>query len=75
LIQEITLPRTAEAYVHAVYCLAQHYHRPPDALSDPEVREYLLHLHLNTAKPASTLNVAVSGLRFFFRHVAVIPKG
>lgn len=73
LIEEITLrnysPRTAEAYVHAVYCLAQHYHRSPDTLSDEELREYLLHLHLNTGKAASTLNVAVSGLRFFYQRV------
>ena len=46
LIEEITLrnysPRTAEAYVHAVYGLAKHYSRSPDTLSDPEIREYLL---------------------------------
>ncbi|HEY5909297.1 MAG TPA: IS91 family transposase [Verrucomicrobiae bacterium] len=77
LIEEITLrnysPRTVEAYVHAVYCLAQHYHRSPDTLSDPELRQYLLHLHLNTGKSASTLNVAVSGLRFFYQRVLHRP--
>jgi site-specific recombinase XerD len=73
LIEEITLrnysPRTAEAYVHAVSCLAQHYQRAPDTLTDPEIRQYLLQLHLKGGLSASTLNVAVSGLRFFYRHV------
>jgi integrase/recombinase XerD len=73
LIEEITLrnysPRTVEAYVHAVQELARHYRRPPDRLSDPELREYLLYLHRETGKAASTLNVAVSGLRFFYLHV------
>lgn len=77
LIEEITLrnysPRTAEAYVHAVYGLAEYYHRSPDTLSDPEIRQYLLHLHLNTGKAASTLNVAVSGLRFFYQRVLHRP--
>jgi hypothetical protein len=73
LIEEITLrnysPRTVEAYVHAVQELARHYRRPPDRLSDPELREYLLYLHRDTGKAASTLNVAVSGLRFFYLRV------
>lgn len=79
LIEEVTLrgysERTQEAYVHAVASLAQHYSRAPDLLSDQEVREYLLHLHLHTAKAASTLNVAVSGLRFFYRWVLRRPFG
>jgi integrase/recombinase XerD len=79
LIEELTLrgysEKTHEAYVHAVASLAQHYHRAPDRLSDEEVRAYLLHLHLNTPKAASTLNVAVSGLRFFYRWVLRRPFG
>src|SRR3974377_1142207 len=73
LIEELALRgyshRTEEAYVHAVAGLAQHYHRAPDQLSDEEVRAYLLHLHLKTTLSASTLNVAVSGLRFFYHRV------
>lgn len=73
LIEEIALrgysDKTKEAYVHAVSCLAGHYGRSPDRLSDEETRSYLLHLHLHGGKAASTLNVAVSGLRFFYRYV------
>ena len=77
LIEEIALrgysDKTQEAYVHAVACLARHYHRPPDGLSDEELRAYLLHLHQDTPKAASTLNVAVSGLRFFYQRVLHRP--
>jgi len=77
LIEELALrgysPKTEEAYVHAVATLAQRYGRSPDALSDEEVRAYLLHLHLETSKSASTLNVIVSGLRFFYRWVLKRP--
>lgn len=77
LIEEIALrgysDKTRDAYVHAVACLAQHYHRSPDRLSDEELRAYLLHLHRDGAKAASTLNVAVSGLRFFYQRVLHRP--
>lgn len=77
LIEEIALrgysDKTKEAYVHAVACVAEHYHRSPDQLSDEELRAYLLHLHLEGNKAASTLNVAVSGLRFFYQRVLHRP--
>jgi len=77
LIEEIALrgysPKTQQAYVHAVACLAQHYGRAPDALSDEELRAYLLQLHLKGDKARSTLNVAVSGLRFFYQRVLHRP--
>src|SRR5512137_1545301 len=77
LIEEIALRgyslKTRDAYVHAVACLAQHYGRPPDQLSDEPLRAYLLHLHLQGDKARSTLNVAVSGLRFFYHRVLHRP--
>jgi hypothetical protein len=36
--------RTQEAYLRAVRQLADHFHTPPDRLSEQQVREYLLHL-------------------------------
>jgi integrase/recombinase XerD len=77
LIEEIALrgysPKTQEAYVRAVACLAEHYGRSPDQLSDEQLRAYLLHLHRDSPKAASTLNVAVSGLRFFYQRVLHRP--
>ena len=77
LLEELALrgyaDKTRDAYVHAVACLAKHYHRAPDTLSDEELRAYLLHLHQKGDKARSTLNVAVSGLRFFYRFVLQRP--
>ena len=77
LIEELILRRysdkTRDAYVHAVAGLARHYSRAPDLLSDEEARAYLLDLHLHSGLAASTLNVTVSGLRFFYRFVLQRP--
>ncbi len=77
LIEELVLrgysDKTKEAYVHAVAGLAGYYKRSPDLLSDHEARAYLLDLHLNSGKAASTLNVIVSGMRFFYRWVLRRP--
>jgi integrase/recombinase XerD len=77
LVEELVLrgysDETKEAYVHAVAGLAGHYHRAPDTLSDEELRAYLLHQHLNSPKSRSTLNVVVSGLRFFYQRVLQRP--
>jgi integrase/recombinase XerD len=73
LIEELVLrgysDKTKEAYVRAVAGLAKHYGRAPDQLKDEETRAYLVQLHTQSDKAASTLNVAVSGLRFFYRFV------
>jgi integrase/recombinase XerD len=61
--------KTHEAYIHSVQSLAEYYHRSPDRITNPEITHYLLDLHLRKAWSPSTLNVAVSGLRFFYRHV------
>jgi site-specific recombinase XerD len=73
LLEELTLrgysDKTKAAYVHAVACLAAHCGRSPDRILDEEARSYLVQLHTTGHKAASTLNVAVSGLRFFYRFV------
>lgn len=73
LITALTLKgyseKTHEAYIAAVARLARHYGRPPDGICNEEIRDYLLGLHHERRLSASSLNVAVSGLRFFYRHV------
>ena len=73
LIEEIALrgysPKTQQAYVHAVACLAQHYGRPPDGLSDEELRAYLLQLHLKGDKAAQHAQ------RGGQRHALLLPAG
>ncbi len=77
LIEEIALrgysDKTRDAYVHPVAGLAQHYHRAPDTLSEEELRAYPLQLHQKGDKARGTLNVAVSGLRFFYQRVLHRP--
>lgn len=76
-IRELTLrgssPRTIESYVSYVAELARHYGRSPDQLSDEQIKAYLLTLHTERHLSASTINVAVNALRFFFRHVLQRP--
>lgn len=64
---------TQESYVGVVSMLARHYHRAPDLISDEELRGYLLHLLRDRHNGASTLIVAVSALRFFYRQVLHRP--
>ena len=46
--------RTQEAYLRAVRQLADHFHTPPDRLSEQQVRDYFLHLK-NDRKFASAI--------------------
>jgi len=73
LIEALTLkgysPKTHEAYVSAVAALARYFGRSPDRIGNEEVRTYLLHLHNERKLSASSINVALSGLRFFYTKV------
>lgn len=77
LIQELVLrncaPRTQEAYVNAVYGLAKYYRRPPDQISDDDIRQYLIYLAVSKRLAASSRNQATSALRFFYTNVLRRP--
>jgi integrase/recombinase XerD len=64
---------TKDSYIGYVSRLARHYHRPPDQITDAELRAYLLHLLREKKNGASTVCLAVSALRFFYRHVLKRP--
>jgi site-specific recombinase XerD len=66
-------PKTVDAYVRAVAGLAQHYHQGPDQLSDEQLKEYLVYLAQERKLSASSLNVAVSGMRAFYDWVLQRP--
>ncbi len=76
LINVLTLKgyaaRTLETYVESVAGLAKYYGQSPAQLSDQQVQDYLLHLHARGLS-ASTLNVRLSGLRFFYQQVLERP--
>jgi len=60
-------PRTRESYTAVVADLAKFYKRSPDGLSEQEVQGYLLHLIKERKLSWSSVNVAASALKFFFR--------
>lgn len=58
--------RTQESYADAVRSLAKYHKRPPDQLSEADIRGFFLHL-VNEKKVArSTLTIHLSGIKFFF---------
>jgi site-specific recombinase XerD len=73
LVDTLTLrgysPRTIESYVKTVETLAKAYWRSPEKISDEEITAFLLRGLRESQWSASTLNVKVNGLRFFYRHV------
>ena len=70
MIEEMTLrnfaPDTQKSYLNSVARLAKFYRRPPDQLTQEEIRSYLLHL-INERKLApTTVTTIIAGLRFFY---------
>ncbi len=66
-------PKTQQCSVAAVHQLAQHYRRPPDQLSEEELRQYFLFL-LNDKKVAeSTFRIHLYGIRFFYERTLKRP--
>src|SRR6516165_6376389 len=59
---------TQEAYLRAVRQLADHFHTPPDRLSEHQVRDYFLHLKNDRKFASASLVVAYSGIKFFYSH-------
>ena len=60
--------RTQEAYLRAVRQLAEHFHTPPDRLSEQQLRDYFLHLKNDRRFASASLGIAYSGIKFFYSH-------
>ena len=58
--------RTRESYADAVGRLAKHYSRPPDQLTEDDIRNFFLHLINNRKLARATLVIYLSGIKFFF---------
>lgn len=59
--------RTRESYIASVTGIAKYYKRSPDTLTEDEVQRYLLHLIEERKLAWSSVNVAVSALKFLFQ--------
>ena len=58
--------KTQEAYLRAVRQLAAHCKKPPDQISEDELRGYFLYLKNEKGVSQSTSRVALSGIKFFY---------
>jgi site-specific recombinase XerD len=58
--------RTQRSYVDAVKGLAKFYQRPPEGLSEDEIRSFFLHLINEKAAARSTVTVYLCGIKFFY---------
>ena len=63
---------TQQAYLRAVRQLAAYFRKPPDRITEHEVREYLLYLKNERQYSPSSLKIAASGLIFFYTHT--VPR-
>jgi integrase/recombinase XerD len=66
-------PRTIEAYVAGVVCLAKHFGRSPDLLGPEDIRAFQLHL-LHERVSWSKFNQIVSALRLLYRMTLGRPE-
>ena len=71
--QEMTLrglaSGTQEHYLRAIIKLHDHYSRSPAKLSEDEIKSFLLFVISNQPCAASTYNVMIHGLKFFYEVV------
>ncbi len=59
-------PKTQEAYLRAVYQLAQFVSKSPDLVTEEELRAYFLFLKNEKKVSRSTCTIALCGIKFFF---------
>lgn len=58
--------RTQEAYVQAVRQFLKYRHKPPEQVSQEDIREYFLYLKNTRHVSRSTCTIALCGLKFFY---------
>ncbi len=66
-------PRTQTSYLQAVQQLAAHYGRPPDQITEDELRQYFLYLRTEKRVARNTCTVALCACTFLFEHTLHRP--
>jgi len=78
MIRDLTIrgysPNTHRSYINWVYDLAKFYLKSPDQLSEEQIQSYLFYVATERSASWSTLNVAVSALRFFYGTMLKRPR-
>lgn len=59
---------TQDNYVRAVRKLSEHVIKPPDSITEEELREYFLYLKNERHFSFSASNLALCGIKFFYTH-------
>ena len=59
-------PRTQKTYLQNVNHFSNHFDKPPELLSDEDIREYLYHSISVRKLSSSFVNTAYSAIKFFF---------
>ena len=59
-------PGTKQVCLKSVECLARHFHRSPDQLSEQDLRDYFTNLAEKKRVGSSTLRTAIFGVKFLF---------
>lgn len=59
---------TQERYLQVVDQLAKHFGKPPELISEEEVREYFLYLKNERQLCSNTFGVVLYGIKFFYQH-------
>lgn len=60
--------RTQESYVRAVRQLAEHFNKPPDKITEEELRSYFLYVKTVKQWSRSTSTIALCGIKFFYEN-------
>ncbi|MEZ4512731.1 MAG: site-specific integrase, partial [Chloroflexota bacterium] len=60
--------KTQEAYIRAVHQLAAHFDKPPDQITEEELRTYFLYLKNERQLSRSSQTIALCGIKFFYQH-------
>jgi integrase/recombinase XerD len=60
--------RTQDSYVRVVRQLAEYYRKPPDQVTEAELRQYFLYLKNDKQVSRSTCTQALCGLKFLYQH-------
>jgi len=60
--------RTQESYIRAVRQLAEYCHKPPDQISQDELRSFFLYLKNVRHVSRSTQTITLCGIKFFYDH-------
>ena len=66
-------PKTQSAYLLHVRRLAAFLHRPPDTATSEDLRHFQLHM-VEQGFTSTTLNVTITGLKFFFDVIVHHPE-